>query len=266
MHRAAGLAVAALLAGCDGPQQPAPQSALSFSPDLAEDFAALPRIAAATPQAAAINGALDRLDANSVESRTSCLELRTQNDNVFAGRTVDAPMTGPRFVAIVVTSGNYCGGAHPNWGRTPLVFDLETGRLIDWRDWLPADMVEPMTDTEADRYTQPAVLQSLTLKAWFAQQALSEMDANGRAACAEIFGDYEPDWWSLNAWPDAKAGGLRLQTSDLAHASMGCHTDILMPLRDLKRRGAHREFTDALEAAHRANLWRDGAPETEGTS
>jgi hypothetical protein len=263
IRAAASLAMIALLAACNGADKPEPQSALRFSPDIAEDFPALPRMTGDASQAREINAALDRVDADHRSFRADCLTMKPRNDNVFWSRSVEAPMTGPRFVSILISQGDYCGGAHPSWGRTPLAFDLETGRLIDWKAWLPADMAAPILDEEADKRMQPAVLTSPTLKAWFAERALAGMDSWGRKQCADVYGDAGLAGWNLVAWPDAKAGGLRLQTSGLAHAAMGCHMDVLMPLSDLRRRGVRREFTDALQAAHRAGLWRDAPPERE---
>lgn len=259
--RRAGLAAFVLLASCVGSEGPEAEATLRFLPDLAEGFAALPRVASETPQARAVNATLDRIDVGDRQNRADCLEMKPYNDNVEWGRIVEAPMTGPRFVSIVVTRGDYCGGAHPNWERTPLVFDLETGRLIDWRALLPAAMVEPIED-DSGPWGLPAHLTSPALKSWFAERALAEMDAYGRADCTDLYNEWR-DSWGLVAWPDAKAAGLTLQTAGLAHAQKGCLTEVTIPLGELRRRGVRRELTDALEAAHRARLWRDAPPEQE---
>ncbi len=263
MRIAAGLAMAALLAGCGGPDAPEADSILRFSPDLAAQFQALPRVALTTPQALAVNAALGQIDARDRQNREDCLSTKPQNDNVEWGRTVDVPMSGPRFVSILMTQGEYCGGAHPNWGRTALVFDLETGRLVNWRTFLPAEMTAEMNDDDADNGVSAAYLKSPTLKAWFAPRALAGMDSYGREECAAIYDEGGSDDWGLTIWPDAKTGGLTLQSEGLAHAEMGCFTDVAMPLGELKRRGVRRELTDALEAAHHARLWRDASPEPE---
>lgn len=265
MRAAAGLACLALLVGCAPSHEPGARSALQFSPDLAEDFGSLPRVAGDTPQTRAINAALDRVDARDRENRASCLEMKPWNDNVEWGRTVDAPMTGPRYVSIVMSQGDYCGGAHPWWNRTALVFDLETGRLIDWTAWLPAEMATPIKAEEADRWVRPAFLESPSLKAWFAERVLAGMDEYGRRECSELYAEDQRDEWGLTAWPDAKGGGLTLQSAGLVHADMGCHGDVLMPLSELKRRGVAPELVEAIEAGHRAGLWRDAPPESAGT-
>ena len=263
MRAAAGLACLALLAGCAPSKEPRATSALQFSPDLAEDFGSLPRVTGETPQARAINAALDRVDARDRENRASCLEMKSRNDNVEWGRTVEAPMTGPRLVSIVMTRGDYCGGAHPSWDRTALVFDLETGRLVDWTAWLPSGMAKPIRHESSDQWVRPGALDSPLLKAWFADRVLAGMDEYGRRECADFYSESRRDSWGLTAWPNAKAGGLTLQSAGLAHAEMGCHADVLMPLRELKRRGVAPELVDAIEAGHRARLWRDGPPEPE---
>jgi hypothetical protein len=172
-------------------------------------------------------------------------------------------MTGPRFVSLLITRGRYCGGAHPDWEQSALVFDLETGRMIDWSTFLPADLAVQMRDEGADEWVRPAYLTSPALKAWFAERAMDGMSLEGRQECAGLYGDDGGDSWGLQARPDAKAGGLTLQTAGLAHAETACHMDVTMPLDELRRRGVHPDLVAAIETAHRAGLWRDASPEPE---
>ncbi len=263
MWAAAGLMSAALLAGSMGSATPAQDTILQFPSDATEDFQALPRVGLETPQARAINAALDRIDTRDRENRAMCLEAKTENDNVQWGRSVEAPMMGPRFVSLVVSQGEYCGGAHPNWARYPLVFDLETGRLIDWRGVLPANMIVALNDQDADRWVRAAYLQSPRLKAWFAERALAGMDPRSREDCGYLYGEDEHNSWGLEIWPDAKAGGLTLQTAGLAHAETGCLAEVVMSLDEMRRQGVRPDLIEAIDTAHRAHLWRDAPSEPD---
>ncbi|MDY6923819.1 MAG: hypothetical protein SWI22_07675 [Pseudomonadota bacterium] len=266
MRAAVGLAWIALLAGCMAVETPTASSTLRFSPALAEGFDALPRVVGETPQARAVNAALDRIDVGDREERASCLEMKRHNDNVEWGRSVEAPMIGPRFVSLVVNRGSYCGGAHPWWSRTPLVFDLETGRPINWTDWLPPEMATPIHAEDPDLGSGPPVLDSPALKAWFAARVLAEMTEYGRRECAELYAEDQRESWGLTAWPDARAGGLTLQSAGLVHADMGCHAEVVMPLDELKRRGGGRDLIEAIGSGRRDRLWRNAPPEPERTA
>ncbi|HEX8661303.1 MAG TPA: hypothetical protein VF686_05515 [Brevundimonas sp.] len=260
MRIAAGLACLGLLTGCGftEPSGAAVHSAspLRWGPDIADDFHALPRVAADTRQARAINGFLDSLDVRDREERSTC--LAESPENVEWGRFIEAPMTGPRFVSLIVTIGYYCGGAHPYWTQTHYTFDLHTGQQVDWSVLLPDDMSRPLQEP---RYSWPALLASPSLTAWFAERALAGMDERGRDDCGYVYGLEGRKYWSLAVWPDAKEGGLGLQPVGLAHAETGCLVSATIPLAELRRRGAAPELTDAIEAAQAAESWHGPRPE-----
>ncbi len=260
MRMAAGLACLVLLTGggaAEPPRATGPTTPpLRWDADIADGFEALPRVAADTPQARSINSFLDSLDVRDREERSSC--LAEPSANVEWSRSIEAPMAGPRFVSLIVTIGYYCGGAHPYWTQTHYTFDLDTGRQADWSALLPDDMSRPL---QAPRYSWPALLESPSLAAWFAERALAGMDQRGRDDCADVYGPEGRKYWSLAVWPDAKEGVLGLQPAGLAHAETGCLVSVTIPLADLKRRGAAPELTDAIDAAHAAEYWRGPRPE-----
>lgn len=259
MRIAAVLAASAFLtAGCAPAQSEGPTAAprLVWSASLAEHFDALPRVAADTPEAREINAYLDRIDVGDRAERADC--LAAGGDNVEWGRSVEAPMTGPRFVSVLLTTGYYCGGAHPSWGQKSLTFDLESGRLADWAGFLPDDMALPRYEA-GDQW--PQLLRSPSLKAWYARQAIAQRRMpEGEDDCAEVLKGSEP----LDVWPDAQTGGLALQVSGLAHAAAACTETVVMPLAELRRRGVDPALVDAIEAAHRAGQWRPLPPEAPG--
>lgn len=260
MRAAAGLACLVLLTGCGAARSPAAEvaSPLTWGADIAEDFEALPRVAGDSPADRAINAFLDGLDARDRESRSNC--LTEGPENAQWGRSVAAPMTGPRFVSIIVTRGDYCGGAHPNWSETHYTFDLLTGTHVDWPALLPAGMSARIHEPE---YSWPATLASPSLTAWFAQRALAGLDRDVQDTCASTYGPEGRGSLGLGVWLDAKENGLGLQLIPSHHAEIACVTSLTIPAADLRRRGVSAELVDAIETAHRERLWRDRRPESE---
>jgi hypothetical protein len=254
--RAAGLAAIALvLSGCTA--APAlEEPTLIWSADPSEDVEALPRLDADTPQAREINAFLDRFEARDREEQAECLsDAAPASDHREWSRSVEAPMTGPRFVSVLVTTGYYCGGAHPSWEQKSLTFDLASGRQIDWAAILPADMAAPRYEATDD---WPQLLRSGSLKVWYAQAAIAQRGTAGNEdECAEALAGSEP----LNAWPDAKTGGLAFQVSGLAHAAAACVETVVMPAETLRDRGADLVLLDALTTARRSGHWRPARPE-----
>jgi len=258
MRAAALLACASLIAGCAEAQTEGPVEAaeLTWAPPLEEGFDALPRVAGDEAQAREINAYLDRIDAGDRAERAACLSEGGTNRQW--GRSVEAPMTGPRFLSVLLTTGYYCGGAHPDWEQKSLTFDLETGRLVDWALFLPADMALPRYES-TDQW--PQLLRSPSLKAWYARAAIAQRRiANGEDECAGVLMDSEP----LDAWPDGRTNGLALQVSGLSHAVSACTETVVMPLDELRRRGADPALIDALEVAHRDGRWRPLPPAAPG--
>ena len=250
MRAAASLACLTLLAACGRSTEADAQSALTFSPDLAERFAALPRVKADSPQARAINARLDLRDALDRESRSECLAMKPENDNVEWERSVEAPMTGPRFISLLITTNSYCGGAHGNGEQTSMTFDLSTGETIDWSTMLPQTMALPRYEATAH---WPQLLRSRSLKVWYGQQASEQRrQDNGEGDCAEVLLGDEP----LDAWLDAEKGGLALRVVGLADAASACAETVLMSPSELRQRGVAAELVTAIEDAHRDGRWR----------
>jgi hypothetical protein len=257
MRLAAGLGTIVLLAAAPVHAQDAATTTvgeiLRWGPDLAKDFEALPRIAGDAEPARAINAFMDRLDERDREARSDC--LAEAPDHYEWGRSVEAPMTGPRFVSVIVTLGAYCGGAHPYWSETHYTFDVETGRQIDWAAFLPDEMASPL---HAPEYSWPASLASPMLKARFIGDAIAQRRAfdPSRADQDECVGVLSEETGALGAWLDARAPGLALSNAGLPHAVQACTETVVIPLEDLRRGGAAPLLIDAIATAHAEGRWR----------
>ena len=78
-----------------------------------------------------INTALQRLDRPAARAAHEC---RTEGppSSGYRSRAVSVTMAGPRFLSIVIVDDAFCGGAHPETATLSLVYDLRTGRPVDW--------------------------------------------------------------------------------------------------------------------------------------
>jgi hypothetical protein len=250
------LLAAALAAACapkgdgEGPALP-----LTTPPPMGAGIDSFPRLAPPLgPFPARINAILGVADERVRAEITDC---RTADDgqpepNSSWERTVRIKMAGPRFLSLADTHNSFCGGAYPN--ATPLfaTFDLDTGETIDWATYLPADLAAGARQTTdlnglpSPRLTAPALI------AWYRKAALEQLDADMRADCAEA---YAREDLSVMLWLDARREGLGVLTDSFPHVIQACAQEAIMPLAELKARGADRRLTDALEAAHAAGVW-----------
>ena len=227
---------------------------LTASPPVEKGVAALPRIA--NPQDAAearINVALARLDA---VVRTASGECRKDAEGPAAAdaswsRTVSVTMAGPGFLSLVIVDEPFCGGAHPDTGTQALVYDLTTGRPVDWKALLPPSMTGKIAlqtgldGTRTVSLTAPA-LTALFLKGY----PSTEMGKDPDCRDAVKNGSDSPPAFSL--WLNAKQGGLALQY-DLSHVIQVCANPVVIPASVLARQGASPRLVAALEAAHRGH-------------
>lgn len=241
------------LAGCAGETRRGP-AALEPRPPLAEAADALPRLVGGGPEVRRINAELSGFDA---QTRRAMADCTADPDHSFYERAVMGPMTGPDFLSLWVADFLYCGGPHPDTVQQALTYDLRSGAAIDWRQYLPASLVEPHErsqvyfDFEADRIRSPA------LARWFSDRVLATMDVERRGDCGDLFAPEAVESAGLMVWLDAREGGLAMQLASIAHASAACGESVVMPTAELRRRGADPHLVEAIESAHRSSGWRD---------
>ncbi len=101
---------------------------------------------ASTPAEARVNALLNRLNEHMAGSLRDCdanyRGWAKQVGQPLTGknavehdweRTIAVTMTGPRFLSIVAVDGYvFCGGAYPNRDTLAMVFDLTTGKPVNW--------------------------------------------------------------------------------------------------------------------------------------
>ena len=235
---ALGLAVTTAQAGTLILVQPAP---------LAKYMPALPRIAGALTSAdAKINTALAKEDAS---WRAFLKDCHDQAGATFdMERSNQVVMRGPGYFAVTIGYSYDCGGAHPDAGSIALVYDLNTGRPVNWAQLLPKALVDSTsTDTAGDGSTI-GLISSKVLQKIYVRKALAALDGADRKDCANTL--YQPGL-TFQVWPDAKAGGLMFQPN-LPHVDMACGDPQLFSVPTLKSLGAAAPLLAAIEAAHSA--------------
>src|SRR5258708_26253018 len=85
-------------------------------------------------------------------------------------------MKGPRFLSLVTNEGYFCAGAaHPDSDELALVFDLTTGRLVDWEKLLPGKAQAKKFDTDLEAQSPfDSIISSDTIWALYKKAALLE--------------------------------------------------------------------------------------------
>lgn len=221
---------------------------------VAKDIAAMPLIDAPSDEAERrINAALARFDANVRKAAAECRKDGGRNSDW--SRSVEATMRGPGFLSFTIGDNAFCGGAHPNSATQAIVYDLATGKPVDWTALLPPSLTGTLSLQTGMDDTKTVALASrklfdLYLKLYrpvAAGATESDEDRECREAVKMAGTDAPP---AMSAWLDAKQGGLAIQF-DLAHVVQACADAVVIPVSTLKAEGAKSALTDALEAAAR---------------
>ena len=203
-----------------------------------------------TPAETRVNATLTKLNLVLAQSLRECdatlqdsLKGMPAKDKADAiaedwSRKVRLTMAGPRFLSLVATDETDCGGAHPNSDGIAMVFDMTTGKPVNWLDMLPnaaqasafADFVEDGSKVGA--LVLPA-LQQINI-------ALASDD------CKDAF----PDPQSFLIWPDAQQGRLVARAFDLIHVTQGCAMEISLTIEQARKLGFDESLLSAIEQAH----------------
>lgn len=257
-HRTgAGLAIAAAcLAFALGAASAEAPVALKAQPAVGKRTDALPRLVGTSAPIKKINTALARGD---VRLRKAVADCRDGAKSMEATgwsweREVTAPMRGPAFVSLVAIDGYDCGGAHPDGSTLALTYDLSTGGPIDWSHYLPANLAADQGRSNASDGTVVGVVTSSALIAWYRTAAIGALDGELKTDCKDVL---DTNVSGLILWVDAKRGGVAMSAADLPHVVAACAVDVVMPLAELRKRGASPKLIDAIDTAHRARAWTD---------
>jgi len=242
---ARAIATLALALGLAATSAQAETLAFTQPPALAKGMPALPHIAApANPATARINAALTKVDASWRAFLRDCHQQAGKDFDME--RSNQVAMRGPGYFAVTIGYSYDCGGAHPDGGSIALVYDLSTGRPVNWAQLLPKALVDSSSTDSAGDGTTIGLITSKTLQKIYVREALAHADAETRKDCADTLSQ---DGLTFQVWPDAKAGGLMLQPN-LPHVVMACGDPQVISVPTLKRLGVAAPLLSAIETAH----------------
>jgi len=192
----------------------------------------------------AINLALAKLDATVRAALKTCKTDENKPGNW--DRTVQVAMAGPGYLSFVITDNTDCGGAYPNLNVMSIVYDLRTGRPVDWTKLLPPSLVGQVSLEEGTDGTKMVTLASKRLFALYLAGYPADSDQNCKDAVHDAADSGPP---AMMVWLDAKQGGLAVRF-DLAHVVQVCATPVVIPAATLRSEGTNPQLVDAIDAAH----------------
>lgn len=221
---------------------------LTAAPPVAPGVSGYPRIAGpANAAERRINAALARLDARARAAVRECLGDGARSQSWK--RRIDATMRGPEFVSYLVVDDYDCGGAYPPSSHAAIVYDLRTGRPVDWHALLSAEFAGTLALDDGPDGVRMATLASRRLTALYREGYRHESgDMTEDEACIDTVSEWEGDATPMLAWLDARQGALMLQF-DLNHAMQTCSAPVAIPLATLAREGASPRLLAALRRA-----------------
>jgi hypothetical protein len=157
-------------------------------------------------------------------------------------RRIAVTMTGPRFLSILAFDFAFCGGPHPNVGTLAMVFDLTTGRPVNWMNFITKSAnAIAYSDSAIDGSTVGA----LNVPA-LRPMSLAKADKD----CKDIFHDLEAPQ-SYQLWPDAKSGTLTAEPFSLPHVAAGCADPLALTPDQARKLGFDETLLSAIVQAHR---------------
>ena len=219
---------------------------------LVKDVDALPKLTARDAASVKINNALQKLDKQVLKARKECVSGK----NTSWMRTVTTTMAGPQFLSFYVTDSVDCGGAHPDAASFALVYDLKTGKAVDWSKLLPKALVESSsTDSGADG-SIIGVVGSKQLSQLYIESLGTDLDKDCKEVLVE--GDLKFILWLEDGHKGQKAQGqntqgLVVQTTSLPHVVQACADTVTLPLARLQQIGPMPQLQDAFSAASKVN-------------
>jgi hypothetical protein len=220
---------------------------LLVPPPVSKNIAAMPLIADPVDEAERrINQALKRLDGNVLRAAKDCKGGDRE-------RTVDVPMRGPGFLSLTVTDSVFCdGNAHPDASTFSIVFDLTSGRPVDWTRLLPASLTGTVALRQQGDGTRIVTLASkrlvdLYMSGYGAGQAPGSDLDDCKQALLDQAADGPPH---MMVWLDGKANGLAVLVG-LPHVMAPCEDPVVIPGAVLETEGAAPALLHALDAGRR---------------
>ncbi len=160
---------------------------------------------------AAINGEFRKALPQNAAGLKAFYECNRQSLSGFAqegeySQRVEPTLWTSRFLVVTTSENDSCGGAHPSFGQTSQIWDLQSGKIVDIVPWFTPDALDPAEHTATDK------LQRVILAA----SAPSDADCKDALETSHAY-----------IIRPAKAGMVFVP--DLPHVVQACADDIVVP-------------------------------------
>ncbi len=223
--------------------------ALSRPGWIAPSVEAIPQILApATPQTANVNARIAHLNAGVPAALAAC--RKDAGGHGYWKRGVLATLFTSRFVSFQIIDETDCGGAYPDTAVSAIVYDLSTGRPVDWTTLLPRSLTgEPSlgddaAGTKTVRLASPELFR-LYMAGWPA--AAKGVDPECQTAMTDMADDPPP----FSVWLNGAREGLAVKP-DTPHAIAACAVTVTIPTQALKASGASAVLLSTFADARRS--------------
>jgi hypothetical protein len=220
---------------------------LVVPPPVHKDIAAMPQIADPSDDAERrINAALRRLDISVLRASRDCKGGDWE-------RSVDVPMKGPGFLSLTITDSMFCeGSAHPESGTFSIVYDLATGKPVDWTHLLPVSLTGTVALEEQADGTKVVTLASKRLfDLYMAGYGAGAAPRSDLEECKQaLAGEATDGPPGMLVWLDSKRGGLAVQVS-LPHVEKACEEPVIIPAAMLRAERAQSALLKAFDNEQR---------------
>ncbi len=229
-----------------------PQPSVSFSlgstTHLRKGLDAWPKIIAPrTPAVDRANVIIAEMNQSTVEALRDCDDSYRQNFGLPDSarvkadwdRRITVTMRGPRFIAMTATETSFCSRSYPLNDHAAIVFDMTTGELLNWEEFLAAVADASATSWKSiDGAISPEiVMPSLT------ELAVGRADPECKSAL-------EDSGLQFEIWPDARRGQLMIKATGQPHVTQACEETIGLSISEARKLGFSKEFLNAIEQAH----------------
>ncbi len=227
-----------------GTERNGPQASAVFSinptTQLRKGLDVWPKIAATrNPAVDSANAIIAAMNQGTVKALRHCDDFYRQSQGLPKAarvradwtRRITVPMRGPRFIALRATETPFCGGAYPLNDHAAVVFDMTTGKLIEWQGFLAAD-ASAASDTTGDGAKSAEITMPSSTSL-----ALKRADPEGRSALGDS-GDLV-----FQIWPDASRDELMIQANGQPHVTQGCEQIIGLSMTEAKKLGSAPTFS-----------------------
>jgi hypothetical protein len=244
------------------PEQAARDTVVSLTPvlQMRKDVELWPLIAHPKgPAQLRINVTLRNLNREFVQKVRDCISGKfAWSKEITPGewrRSIKVTMRGPQFLSMTASDGFYCGTAHPDDDLVALVFNIETGKEVDWSAMVPksAGASLPNNVMGDEDGTPPLILPKLQGMYAAAQEADSD--------CHGYFEEERP----FTLWPEAESGTLVAEVAGLPHVALPCKNELKLTIGQARVLGFDDSLLQAIEEAHRiSNAGRKASPGPQG--